>query len=91
MISTIVGAYSWTDKNNVPRIKFTLAEDVEGAFGRPCTTISCKKDNFKTSSGVPIEFNEKIIGRKYLIDFGIFQDSEKGNSVKYPKSFDEVK
>ena len=91
MISVIVGAYSYSDKSGVERLKLTLADDVQGAFGRPCSTLSCKKDNFKTSSGVPLEFNEKIIGRKYLIDFGIFEDKEHGTSVRYAKSFDEVK
>lgn len=91
MISTIVGAYAYTDKTGVDRIKLTLSQDVQGAFGRPCTTLSCKKESFKTSSGTPIDFNEKIIGRKYLIDFGVFNDREKGTSLTYAKSFDEVK
>ena len=91
MISTIVGAYRYTTKDGVDRINLTLSNEHEGAFGRPCINKDFNAKNFQTSSGEAIPFTEKIIGRKYLIDFGIFNDRESGRSITYPKSFDEVK
>lgn len=85
MISTIVGAYSYTDKNGVDRVRLTLSQDIQGAFGRPCQTLGFKKENFKTSAGVPVEFNEKLIGRKFCIDVGSY------NGATFGRSLDEVK
>lgn len=85
MISTIVGAYGYTDKNGVERIRLTLSQDIQGAFGRPCQTIGFKKENFKTSSGTPVELNDKLIGRKFCIDVGSY------NGASFGRSLDEVK
>lgn len=85
MISTIVGAYSYTDKNGVDRVRLTLSQDIQGAFGSPCTNLGFKKENFCTSRGEQLEVNEKLIGRKFCIDIGNY------NGAIFGKSLDEVK
>lgn len=87
MISTIVGAYSYVDRSGVERVKLTLAQDVHDfvSFGRPCQTLGFKKENFKTSSGVPVEVNEKLIGKRFCIDVGSY------NGATFGRSLDEVK
>lgn len=85
MISTIVGAYGYTDKNGVERVRLTLSQDIQGAFGRPCAVLGFKKENFKTSSGVPVDLNEKLIGKRFCIDVGSF------NGATFGRSLDEVK